>query len=331
MKRLKYIITRIFKMDYKNMLKIAKRISKKSKKPRFFILIDMVICGFKYGAGYYDYQEFEFYLLSGKERRTYLTRAKNNQIISTYNDKKYFHVLDDKIEFNEKFKDYINRDYMFINDNFDEFDKFFKKHKTIIAKIIDGEGGKGIEKFSYTDNKESKKIYDSLIKKNELLIEECIVQHESVDKLYSGSVNTLRLFTFFDGTNAYVVNQIFKFGNGGVTDNFSSGGMYTFTDEEGKVIVPAIDREDNTFEVHPLTNEKIIGYKVPFFKEACDLVCKAAKEIPEIKYIGWDVAITKKGPAIIEGNSFPGVFQIKPSFLRNKGLITKYSKYMNIK
>ncbi len=331
MKRLKYVISRIFKMDFKNMFRIAKKISKKTKRPRLFILIDMVICGFKYGAGYYDYQEFEFYLLKGKERKTYLTRAKNNQIISTYNDKKYFHVLDNKIEFNEKFKDYINRDYMFIDDNYDEFEKFFKSHKTIIAKIIDGEGGKGIEKFTYTDSTESKKIYNSLVKKNELLIEECIVQHESVDKLYSGSVNTLRLFTFFDGKKAYVVNQIFKFGNGGVTDNFSSGGMYTFTDEEGEVIVPAIDREDNTFEVHPLTNEKIIGYKVPHFKEACDLVCKAAKEIPEIKYIGWDVAITKKGPAIIEGNSFPGVFQIKPSFLRNKGLITKYSKYMNIK
>ena len=85
MKRLKYIITRIFKMDYKNMLKIAKKISKKTKKPRFFILIDMVICGFKYGAGYYDYQEFEFYNLNRKERKTYLTRAKNVKIVIIVN------------------------------------------------------------------------------------------------------------------------------------------------------------------------------------------------------------------------------------------------------
>ena len=51
-------------------------------------------------------------------------------------------------------------------------------------------------------------------------------------------------------------------------------------------------------------------------QEACDFVCKAAKQIPEIQYIGWDVAITKEGPAIIEGNSFPGVFQILPKLER---------------
>ena len=106
--------------------------------------------------------------------------------------------------------------------------------------------------------------------------------------------------------------------------------MYTFVNEEGEIIVPAIDQEDNIFEVHPITNKKIVGYKIPYFKEACDLVCEAAKEIKEVKYIGWDVAIGEKGPMIIEGNSFPGVFQIKPSFKRGMGLIPTYIKYMDI-
>lgn len=54
--------------------------------------------------------------------------------------------------------------------------------------------------------------------------------------------------------------------------------------------------------------------------------------MPTIKYIGWDVAITEETPVIIEGNSYPGVFQIKPSLTNNHtGLIPKYQKYMNIK
>ena len=41
------------------------------------------------------------------------------------------------------------------------------------------------------------------------------------------------------------------------------------------------------------------------------------------------VAIGEDGPMIIEGNSFPGVFQIKPSFKRGMGLIPVYKKYMD--
>lgn len=332
MRKIKYLFRCIIRMDYKNMFKIAKKISKKTHKLTLFIIIDMIFCGLKYGAGYYDYQEFEFYLLNKQERKTYLTRTKNNSIINQYNDKKYFDLLDDKIKFNEKFSKYINREYMVLNDNnFKEFNNFFNKHKNIIAKIVDGEGGHGIEKFTYTNENDAKTIYKELLDKKEILIEECITQHKDVSKLYPKSVNTLRLFTFYDGKNSVVLNHVFKFGNGGITDNFSSGGMYTFTDDNGTIIVPAIDREDKIFEIHPETKEKIIGYQVPFFKEACELVCQAAKEIEEIKYIGWDVAISEKGPVIIEGNSFPGVFQIKPSFLKNQGLIPKYQKYMNIK
>ena len=56
MGKIKYLFKRIIKMDYKNMLKIAKAIGKKTKKNYIVILIDMIKCGFKYQAGYYDYQ-----------------------------------------------------------------------------------------------------------------------------------------------------------------------------------------------------------------------------------------------------------------------------------
>ena len=246
--------------------------------------------------------------------------------------KEDFYKLDDKGIFNETFKEYIKRDFLIISkDNFDEFKKFTSKHKKIIAKIINGEGGKGISLITVNKN-DKEKVFKELLKNNQTLIEEVIIQNKEISKLYSGSVNTLRLFTFYDGENAYVLNSVFKIGNGGVTDNFSSGSMYTFTDDDGVVIVPAIDQDDNIYEIHPITKEKIVGFKVPLYDEACKLVIEAAKLMPTIKYIGWDVAITDKSPVIIEGNSYPGVFQIKPSLTNNHtGLIPKYQKYMNIK
>ena len=40
------------------------------------------------------------------------------------------------------------------------------------------------------------------------------------------------------------------------------------------------------------------------FKEAKEMVLKAAMVVPQMRYVGWDVAVTPNGPAIIEGNNY---------------------------
>ena len=108
--------------------------------------------------------------------------------------------------------------------------------------------------------------------------------------------------------------------------------MYTFLDKDGKVIVPAIDQADNKITIHPTTKEKILGYQVPNYDKACKMVKEASKLIPEVKYIGWDVAILENDVSLVEGNEFPGVFQIKPSFEnkdKHTGLLNEYKKYMD--
>ena len=62
----------------------------------------MIICALKYGAAFYDYQEFEFYNLNSKQRKTYLTRSINNKIVKAYNNKDFWYIFNDKFIFNEK-------------------------------------------------------------------------------------------------------------------------------------------------------------------------------------------------------------------------------------
>ena len=149
--------------------------------------------------------------------------------------------------------------------------------------------------------------------------------------LYNKSVNTLRMFTFLKDDKAYFLQAVLKIGNGGVVDNFSSGGMYTYVNDDGIVFVKAIDQADNIFDVHPISKTPIVGFKVPMFDEAVELVKECAHVVPQVAYIGWDVAIGENGPEIIEGNAYPGVFQIKSSLSDKKeGLIPKYNEIMNI-
>ena len=332
MKKFKYLLKRIAQMDYKNMFKIAKKIGKKINKNYIFIILDMIRSGLKYQAGYYDYQEFEFYNLNAEQRKTYLTRGKNNEIIKRFNDKSKFHFIDNKNEFYDGFSSFIKRDWLLINgENFEKFNEFLQKNQVAIVKPSDGEGGKGVEKINCGNLNENKKLYEKLVKNNQNIVEQCIIQHSELNKLYDKSVNSLRMFTFYKEGQVYFLQAILKIGNGGVVDNFSSGGMYAYVDENGYVYTEAIDREDNIFYEHPISKHKIVGFKVPMFKEAVELVKEAGKVVPDVRYVGWDVAIGENGPVLIEGNCFPGVFQAKPSLVKEKiGLIPKYNEVMNI-
>lgn len=330
MKSLIYKIKCFKSGTIKSIFNIVEKIHNKAHKCRLFLFIDIVYCSIKYGAGPYDYQEFEFYNLNTKERKTYLTRVKNNAIVRMFNDKEIAKKFDDKVEFNKIFNKYLKRDWLYLDNNYEEFVKFCESKKDFIAKPVGGSGGEGIELIK-VDKKNYKKTYEYLISNNKLLVEEKIIQNKKIGMLNKTSVNTFRIVSFFDGKETHILNVVFKIGNGGVTDNFSSGSMYTFV-RDGKIIVPAIDRDDNIFYEHPISKINIVGYEIPNYDKAIDLVKECAKKVPEVKYVGWDVAITDSDAVIIEGNCFPGVYQIKPSFVKEKvGLIPIFEKAMKIK
>ena len=44
------------------------------------------------------------------------------------------------------------------------------------------------------------------------------------------------------------------------------------------------------------------GIKIKGVKEVFEMCMEAAKKIPQIRYIVWDVAFTEHGPLIVEGN-----------------------------
>lgn len=332
MANIRYMAARIMKLNYGKMFSTARAISKKAHRSFLGIFFDMIHCGMKFQAGYYDYQEFEFYLLNDKQRATFLTRGKNNSIIRRYNNKDYFPVFEDKAAFNKRFSEFIHRDWIDLrNAGEKETEEFFRNNSEVIAKVVDGAGGEGIDKYRTSDFPDIPSLCRHLKEKQQFLVEGFIHQHKELNRLYAGSVNTMRMFTFFKEGKGYFLQAILKIGNGGVVDNFSGGGMYTFPDEKGIVTVPAIDKADILHKTHPLTGTEITGFSVPMFEEAVKMVEKAAEVVPEVAYVGWDVAIGENGPELIEGNPFPGVFQKRASLSENKtGIIPLYRKYMDV-
>ncbi len=171
-------------------------------------------------------------------------------------------------------------------------------------------GGKGCFKLTKANlSNELNKYYD-------LLVNGCfthtkmIIQHEELNKIHSNAVSTLRIISLITSdNNIEIISAFIRFGVGeSVVDNSSSGGFWVgvnMSDGTLKEIGHYMSEYGGAeIKEHPDSGFKFGGFKVPFFKEACDEIVKAVKIIPD-RFIGWDVAITPEGPIIVEANTGP--------------------------
>lgn len=330
MGKIKYILKRLKEMDKKAMFEKIDSIHEKTGKSKIYLLYDIQKCARKYGAGYMDYDLFEMYNLSKEQRNTYITRGRNNEIVSKYNNKEYFHIFENKDEFNTLFKDYIKRDWIKVKDTpKEDVIAFMKKHSEFMAKPIDGGCGHGIEKINTSNYKSLNEIYDKLTdENNNFEFEEVIKQHPEVSKIYPDAINTVRVVTILKDNVPHIICAYFRIGNGKYVDNFNSGGMVAPVNElTGEVMDRAIDKKKNLYENHPQTGSKIKGFKFPDWDKAISMCKEASKVVPQMGYIGWDVCFTPNGPIFVEGNEFPGhdIYQL-PEHTPNKiGMMPRFN------
>ena len=330
MGNIKYILKRLKTMDKKAMFEKVNSIHKKTGKSKIYLLCDMLKCARKYGAGYMDYDLFEMYNLTPEQRDTYITRGRNNEIVSKYNDKNYFHIFENKNEFNELFKDYIKREWVDVKDTpKEDVIAFMQRHSEFMAKPVDGGCGHGIEKIDTSQYSSLDEVYDKLVQgNNNFELEEVIKQHPAVSAIYPDAINTVRVVTILKDGIPHVICAYFRIGNGKFVDNFNSGGMVAPVNEiTGEVMDRAIDKKKNLYETHPQTGAKIKGFKFPDWDKAIEMCKKAAKVVPQMGYIGWDVCFTPDGPIFVEGNEFPGhdIYQL-PGHTPNKiGMMPKFN------
>lgn len=331
-----YLIKRVSQMDFKSMLDRADIVKTKTQKSKFEILCDMTWCGLRYGAGYVDYDVIGFYKLNHNQRKTMLTRGINNKFVKELNNKEYWHIFDHKNEFNSEFSKFIKRDWIYpVTNNKEAVLTWLAKHEEIFAKPNDGQCGKGIEKIKVS-NWNLEDLYNHLTENKLELLEEPISQHEKMNELNSSSVNTIRMVTVMNKEkDVTILTDFARIGNGKCVDNFNSGGMTAKIDvNTGKIVEEAVNKKGEIFETHPITGTKIKEFEIPYFEEAKSMVKEAAKLSPNVRYIGWDVAITKDGPCLVEGNHFPGhdIYQVAEKMKEGQlGVLPEFKKALETK
>ena len=308
MSQIKYLIRIASGMSFKKMKPCIDHVHDECGKNKFATFCDMVFCMVRYGAGYRDYNTFAFYNMNGKQRKTYITRVKNKKLISSLNNQEHSYLFENKGEFCKVFKDYLGREVLDLKDiTFEQFSEFMSDKDVIFAKPYKGESGHGIERLCKADYDTLEDMYKYVTGGKFGLIEQLIVQHDDINRVYSNAINTYRILTVVNEGVAHCLYVFAKFGAGGkCVDNLGNGGVCCPVDiETGKICGEAHSDTLEHFDEHPDTHVKVLGYQMPYVKEAVELCKKAALQVKDMRYIGWDVYISPNGPGIMEGNDYP--------------------------
>ncbi len=336
MSRIAFFVKRLVKMDWKRMWDTTKILKERSGKSRAWLLFDMLKCAVRYNAGYMDYKIAQMYRLNDAQRRTVITRGISNTIVRRMNDKAYWHFFDDKTEFNALFHEHIGRTWIKIDRDLtaEALSEFLSDLPDVIFKPLEGSSGQGIQKFGRGDwQADIPAFRDKLVSLGDGVLEELLKQHPDMARLCPTSVNTLRIATLLGDKKEGVVYAFVRIGNGKVMDNVDCGGMAARIDlETGRLLTVAADKQGNVFDKHPMTGTPIVGFVIPYWREAVDMCLDAMRVVPQVRFVAWDVAVTADGPKFIEGNSFPShaVPQFAAHYPDGVGILPEFKRFIDL-
>lgn len=317
MKSNKVIIEKLKAIDFKRMNLLADYIAKENNKSTLYVKVDMFKNFLKYKIGYTDYFKSNYINLTKKQKEDFVTSRNFFNVLAYLNPRPYRVVTKDKLIFNQIFKKYLKRDFLDIRTSTEEEIKNFLKNKeNVFAKPHSDFGGHNIEKIKVKDIKDIKEFKEKRIKNNQFLLEEEIIQAKELKKMNPHTVNTFRVVTLYKDGDVHILGNFFRVG---LDENpaLQCRDANMIINEDGTPASKFVDDDGVIYDKHPLT-----GYdfnkidKFPYIKESYEMVKEAALLIPEIRYIGWDIALTDNGPVIIEGNEYPSYGPIQNYLLK---------------
>jgi hypothetical protein len=308
MKRFIYLIYYIKQLDFHKFNKFIAFATTANDTSKTTILFDAFRSVFKYNIGLMDYFYFKFYEKEDTERLKWAGTGYMYEYHLLMNPKKSRQILENKIEFLDSYSSFVKRSFAGIEtlkNNPDINDKLLSNSTgKIVLKLSNGQVGKEVKVYE-TKSFSKESLIEEMRSKNFDLAEEYVIQHPALMALSPTGLNTVRIFTQLEGEKVIFLGARLRISVNSQVDNLGAGNIAAPLDistgtVNGPGIYSDITKEDET--IHPITNQPIIGFQVPFWNETIMMIEKAAILHPENKSIGWDIAITANGPELIEGN-----------------------------
>lgn len=194
-----------------------------------------------------------------------------------------------------------------------------------VAKDIDGAYGSGFQTYRREDRAfidgrhQVTPGLEGLVAKwvragDEVILQERLFDAQELTALCGRhSLQTARINTLLheDGSVGVLFAMIKVLASESLTDNFSmgtSGNLIAFGDAQTGVLKGAIGVHPSgcgmvRVDRHPGTGVPFDGFVLPHWHEALELVRRAQRCFPQLRSLGWDVALTADGPRLVEANA----------------------------
>ncbi len=195
---------------------------------------------------------------------------------------------------------------------------FSSKLGTFFIKPVMGLGGRGIIKldtankiYELNDKKYPAEELHKATQGNFWVLQREILQHPILSAINPHAVNCLRINTVLNRYIPEFMSSFMKFGTGlSAADNWEKGSLIVGIDHENAKLLsygygkPKFFIQEKHLQ-HPDTGKRFKDQIIPFYKEAVDICLKAHRYLYGNFILGWDVAITKDGPLVLEANCEP--------------------------
>lgn len=310
MKRIIYLGYYIKQMNWLQLNSFLNYTAQQTDRSKVGILFSAVKNVFIYNISILEYFQFRFFEKNAVERREWAGTGFMYESVQKLNPPKNREILSDKKVFLAHYKQFVSHWHVTLEElqqnNLAVHNKIPAGSQKIVMKSSSGQCGEGLVVTVFTQDTAGSILIDKLERSGNDIIEQFVEQHEDLNRMSPSGLNTLRIFTIINSKGEVdILGARLRITIDSHIDNLAAGNIACEVDlNTGKIIGPGVFSDITKQELlkHPITNEEIIGFQVPLFHESIDLVTRAALFDTSNKTVGWDVAITKNGVELIEGN-----------------------------
>jgi len=279
-----------------------------------------IYCQQMYGSSFIEYGMYHFEKRTHAEKTEYVTWYNRYIYMAFLNRQKDLHLLDNKYEAYSMLKPYYKREAIAIGgwEDYEEFCRFAARHSSIFVKPINLELAEGVHRLAIESDTDLRATFSSLLDEahnltsqditrpidHRLILEEEIIQSAIMAKFNPHEMSLLRVTTILVKDKVHFFYPCIRIMTGdGISQHGEMYSVDALIDADSGIILTDGIEVRFTIECHPITGTRIKGFAMPEWDSLKTMLSEAARRLPTLRYIGWDVAHTDNGWCIIEGNT----------------------------
>lgn len=164
-------------------------------------------------------------------------------------------------------------------------------YPVVIKPTVDSYGGRNV--FFVRDFQEAKSTIELM---PSLVIQECIIQSNLINKINDGSINTVRVCLFKPKGHSFeVINSSLRMGVDGSLDNETAGGIVCSISKEGILNNYAVNKAGEKYFKHPNSNYVFEGKSFPLYEELTLASKEVANQIFHTRLVSLDMCLDSEG------------------------------------